>query len=381
MRAARISTFAYFALNGFVVGMWVVHIPAIEQRAGINHATLGLLLLLLGGGAFLGMQVAGPLADRFGARVTVPLTGALCSVLVILPGLATSGWMLGVALLVFGFGNGSLDVTMNVHAVEVERAYGRSIMSAFHAMWSIGGVFAALVGARVLSWGWNPAATLSGVAVFGIVVTAVSMPALLHPQPKTVPEVSAPRRKAPTRVWAMAGLAFLLMLCEGVANDWSVLHLSTILGAPAGTAAFAYGSFATAMTVGRFLADRVTQRFGAVAIVRYGSVVAAVGIALVAFAPWIPLALVGWTIFGLGLSGTVPQLFGAAGHIDPETAGTNVSRVAGIGYLGMLAGPMVIGPLTDLMPLNLTFLLPVVFCVVASASARILRPQRAMINA
>ncbi|MFD1050035.1 hypothetical protein ACFQ1S_33160 [Kibdelosporangium lantanae] len=114
---------------------------------------------------------------------------------------------------------------------------------------------------------------------------------------------------------------------------------------------------------------------------RYGSVVAAVGIGLVAFAPWIPLALVGWTIFGLGLSGTVPQLFGAAGHLDLEMAGTNVSRVAGIGYLGMLAGPMVIGPLTDLMPLNLTFLLPVVFCVVASASARILRPRRAMVNA
>jgi MFS family permease len=381
MRAARLSTFTYFALNGFMMGMWVVHIPEIEHRTGINHPTLGMLLLLLGGGAFLGMQAIGPLADRYGARVTVPLTAALNSVCVILPGLATNGWMLGVALLVFGFSGGGLDVTMNVHAVEVERAYGRSIMSAFHAMWSIGGVVAALVGARTLSWGWSPSATLSGVAVFGLVLTVVAMPALLRPQPRAESVVTAPRRKTPTRVWAMAGLAFLLMLCEGVANDWSVLHLSTILGAPAGTAAFAYGSFATAMTVGRFLADRVTQRFGAVAIVRYGSVVAAVGIGLVAFAPWIPLALVGWTIFGLGLSGTIPQLFGAAGHLDPEMAGTNVSRVAGIGYLGMLAGPMVIGPLTDLMPLNLTFLLPVVFCVVASASARILRPQRAMINA
>ncbi|MFD1052266.1 MFS transporter, partial [Kibdelosporangium lantanae] len=96
MRAARLSTFTYFALNGFLMGMWVVHIPTIEHRTGINHPTLGMLLLLLGGGAFLGMQAIGPLADRFGARVTVPVTAALNSVCVILPGVATNGWMLGV---------------------------------------------------------------------------------------------------------------------------------------------------------------------------------------------------------------------------------------------------------------------------------------------
>ncbi|TCO49738.1 MFS transporter [Actinocrispum wychmicini] len=380
MRAARVSTFAYFALNGFVVGMWVVHIPEIEHRAGVTHATLGLLLLLLGGGAFLGMQVAGPLTDRLGTRRMVPLTAVLCSAFVVLPGLATSGWTLGVALLLFGFGNGSLDVAMNVHAVEVERGYGRPVMSAFHAMWSIGGVCAALVGALTLSWGWNPSATLSGVIVLGVVVTAIAAPTLLRPQPGAAVTDKAPRRKTSTRVWAMAVVAFLLMLCEGVANDWSVLHLSTILDAPAATAAFAYGSFATAMTIGRFAADRVAHRFGAFAIVRYGGVVAALGLTVVVFSPWIPLALAGWTVFGIGLSGCIPQLFGAAGHTDLESAGTNVSRVAGLGYLGMLAGPMIIGPLTVLMPLNFTFLLPVVFCLVASGAARILRPRPALVT-
>jgi MFS family permease len=375
LRAARLATFAFFALNGFVLGMWIVHIPVIEHRAGISHATLGLLLLLLGGGAFAGMQLAGPLTDRFGARFTVPVSAALCSAGLVLPGLANSGWTLGAALFALGMCNGALDVAMNVHAVEVERAYSRPIMSAFHAVFSVGGVLAALAGARTLSWGWSPPATLAGVGVLGLVATAVFTPLLLRSQPSAPPASDAPRRKTPTRVWAMAGLAFLLMLCEGVANDWSVLHLSTILDAPAATAAFAYGAFATAMTIGRFLTDRVAQRFGSVAIVRYGSAIAAIGLATVAFAPWIPLALIGWTIFGIGLSGCIPQLFGAAGHIEPEAAGTNVSRVAGLGYLGMLAGPTIIGPLTTLMPLNLTFLVPVAFCMIAASSAQILRTK------
>lgn len=44
--------------------------------------------------------------------------------------------------------------------------------------------------------------------------------------------------------------------------------------------------------------------------------------------------------------------------------GVNVSRVAGLGYLGMLAGPAVVGPVTTFVPLHLTFFLPAAFRVV-----------------
>ncbi|MEK8170928.1 hypothetical protein NKH77_19230 [Streptomyces sp. M19] len=129
------------------------------------------------------------------------------------------------------------------------------------------------------------------------------------------------------------------------------------------------------MTVGRLLTDRVAARFRPVAVVRYGASLGAVGLTAVALSPWIPLALVGWTVFGVGLSGCVPQLFSAAGHADQDAAGANVSRVVGLGYVGMLAGPAVIGPLTRVMPLNITFFLPVAFCVAAAATARVLRPE------
>ncbi|MFJ4848987.1 MFS transporter [Streptomyces sp. NPDC088733] len=383
LRAGRLATFVYFTLNGFLLGMWIVHIPGIEQRAGIGHAVLGWLLLLLGAGAFAGMQVAGPLTDRFGARTVVPLGAALCSAALLLPGLATDAWTLGGALLVLGIGNGCLDVSMNAHAVQVERGYARPVMSAFHAAFSVGGVLASLAGARALDRGWSPAATLGTVAVAGLVVAAATAPALLRPDtaPSPAPRDGAPaaptRRGTPQRIWVLAALAFMVMLSEGVANDWSVLHLRDVLDAPASTAALAYGAFATAMTAGRFLTDRVAARFGPAAVLRYGAAAAALGLTTAALSPSIPLALLGWTVFGAGLSGCVPQLFSAAGHADQEAAATNVSRVAGLGYLGMLAGPAVIGPLTHLVPLNVTLFLPVAFCVTAACAAGVLRPRAA----
>jgi len=388
LRAARAVTFAYFVLLGTLMGTWVVHIPAIEERVGISHATLGGLLVLLGLGAFIGMQAAGRLTDRLGARTVVPAAGVLCSATLVLPGLAREPWTLAAGLLVFGFFNGCLDVSMNAHAVHVEKAYGRPVMSAFHATFSVGGVLAALVGAATASTGLSPAAGMAAMGILGVVIALVSARAVLPTTPTAVgsdtstgieagagEEPDIRRRSIGGRIWALAALALMVMLCEGAANNWSALQLEDVLGASASTAAFAYGTFAAAMTIGRLLADRLVARFGSMAILRHGAATAAVGISIVALCPWLWAAFAGWALFGLGLSGCIPQLFSAAGHADPSAAGANVSPVAGLGYVGMLAGPAVIGWLTHLVALNHAFVLLTLLCASTALAAGILRTE------
>jgi predicted MFS family arabinose efflux permease len=364
---ARRATFAYFGLNGFVLGMWVVHIPSIEARIGVSPATLGWLLLLLGLGAFTGLKIFGPLTDRWGPRRAVPASAFLCSVGLLGPAFATTSWQLGTALFALGFANGCLDVAMNTHAVHVEARYGRPIMSAFHAVYSVGGFAAALIGARTLAWRWSTQTTLAIVAAVACAVALSMARGLLVSQPSDHPTNENPRtpragRRVPRQIWLLAALALLLMLTEGVANDWSALAARDDLGASTAVAALAYGAFAGAMTSGRFLADRIAARAGPVAIVRYGSALAALALAIIVTSPWIGLTLVGWALLGFGLSGSVPQIFSAAGHTDPSASGTNVSRVAGIGYLGMLAGPAIIGPLTRVTTIQHALVFPMLLC-------------------
>ncbi|WP_043176268.1 MFS transporter, partial [Streptomyces sp. NRRL B-24484] len=399
LRAARVATYVYFVLCGTLMGAWVVHIPAVEARVGIGHAALGGLLVLLGLGAFAGMRTAGHLTDRLGARTVVPASGVLCAASLVLPGLAPNPWTLAGALLLFGFANGCLDVSMNAHAVHVEQAYGRPVMSGFHATFSVGGVIAALAAAAASAAGLGPATTLAVLGAVGITTALLTVRSLLPgaaPHPGTdngadgaaggtgsgpgnradgTAEVSAHAATSGVRrqIRIFAVLALTVMLCEGAANDWSALHLKDVLGAPASTAAFAYGTYAAAMTAGRLLADRIVARHGSTAVLRHGALTAAVGITLVALTPWVWAVFAGWALFGLGLSGCVPQLFSAAGHADPAAAGANVSRVAGLGYLGMLAGPAVIGWLTHLTALNHTFLLLTLMCAATAATAGVLR--------
>lgn len=373
LTAARAAIFGVFGINGFLLAMWVVHIPAIEDRTNIAHSTLGSLLLLLALGAIAGMQLAGPLADRYGSRLLVALSGILLSIAVIGPGLASTAWQLGLALLVFGFGNGALDVSMNSQAVLTEREYGRPIMSAFHGMFSIGGVVGSLVGAVTIGAGWSPAVTLAASSVLGLAAVALCTARLLPPSAHPQPEPHEQRRRGrySPRVLALGAVAFALMLAEGVANDWSTLQVKEHLDVPASVAALAFGAFSLTMTVGRFTADRVSSALGPVAVVRYGTLIAAAGMAMVVVSPWLPTTLLGWALFGLGLSGCVPQIFTAAGNLGAGAAGANMSRVVGMGYIGFLAGPATIGWLTHLVPLTVAMVVPLVCVLVAARFAGI----------
>ncbi|MEV0360396.1 MFS transporter [Nocardia sp. NPDC050697] len=377
VRAARAAVFTVFALNGFLLALWVVHIPAITDRTGVAPAQLGTFIFLLAGAGIAGMRIAGPLADRFGSRALVAAAAVLISLGVLGPGFATGPVTLALALAFFGFGNGALDVSMNTQAVHVERAYGRPIMSAFHALFSAGGFLGSLVGAATQRAGLDLRLTVVLAAATGLLLTAALAPRLLRELPEPEPTAAAPENRGARRiqVFALAAIAFVLLLTEGAAADWSALQVRDHLGTTESTAAFAFAAFSFTMTAGRLVADRVSGRFGPVFVVRWGCVTAGLGLALVVFSGWLPATLLGWALCGIGLSGGVPQIFTAAGNLGSGgSAGTDMSRVFAIGYVGLLAGPAIIGWLTALVPLTTALAVPLVLVLVCSRFAGVVAP-------
>src|SRR6266571_2586118 len=137
---SRASVGALFFVNGAVIASWVPHIPAVRARHALSEAQLGLVLLAMAAAAVVALPVAGRLVARAGSRrVTATAAIGLCVALpwpVLSPGVA----YLVAALALLGACNAMLDVSMNAQAVEVERGYGRAIMSSFHALWRVGGL-------------------------------------------------------------------------------------------------------------------------------------------------------------------------------------------------------------------------------------------------
>ncbi|GAA4182608.1 MFS transporter [Gryllotalpicola kribbensis] len=373
LRRARAAVFGAFFINGFVLAVWVVQIPTVARETGIGNAALGSLLLLMGAGSVAGMQSTGYLAARVGSRAAVVLGALLLAAGAVVLSAAATPLALGVGLVVLGLGNGCIDVAMNDQAVEVERAYRRPIMSAFHATFSIGGAVGSGFGGVVnLLGGSVPAALLPAAAV--VLLGAAACAPFLRPlaapshddrNPREPDGTGMPRRQLARRAALLAVLAFAFMLAEGTVNDWSSVHAVQHLRQSPAAASLAYVAFAIAMTIGRLAADRVSQRLGPRRVVRWGAGVAAAGLLLVVVSPIYPVTLVGWVLFGIGLSGIVPQIFTAAGNlVTGPRAAIMLSRVVTVGYAGMLAGPALIGWIAGAVGINLALTLPLLLCAV-----------------
>jgi predicted MFS family arabinose efflux permease len=366
---ARLATFAVFALNGFLLGMWIVNIPTIKDRTGVDQAGLGLILLVLGAAAWVGMQLAGRAIDRWGSRPVVTVAASALALTLPGPAFATSGLQLVLVLAVVGFFNGIVDVAQNAQAVVVERAYGRPIMAAFHAFFSLGGLLASVLGGGLIALDVDVRVSLSVAAVVGLLV-AISLRTSFVAAPAPV-EDAEPRVRAPwtSRVLLLGLLAFALLLGEGVAYDWSTVHLRDSLGSSETVAAFAYGAFSITMTIVRLFADRVVAAWGPAVYVGRAALLGAAGLLGAALAPNAAIAIAAWAVFGIGLAGCVPQFFSAAGNVDESASGTYLARVTSMGYLGLLAGPSVIGLLTHWVSLTTAFAVPIAGCLAAGLLA------------
>jgi predicted MFS family arabinose efflux permease len=136
--ATRLATRLSFLVAGFGIACWAPLVPFAKQRLAIDDATLGLLLLCLGIGSVVAMPLTGSLSARYGSKPIIIIGGLGLAVLLPLLPIANSPSTLGLSLFVFGASLGSIDVAMNIHAVEVERAAECPLMSGFHALFSVG---------------------------------------------------------------------------------------------------------------------------------------------------------------------------------------------------------------------------------------------------
>lgn len=364
---------ALFFSFGLLIALWAVYLPAVKQAIDASNSQLGAILLAAGVGAIVGMQICGRLIDRYGS-VPAALAGAAAMPMVFFVPLTAHSFS-GAAsgALLFGVAMGTTDIGMNAAAVEVERLYERPIMASLHAFFSIGTVAGALLGAALFAVDAPFFALAICGAVIDVILTFAAARAfrgyrLPHQAvgPATTGSQRTDDRRRGAQVAVLGMLAFLLFLAEGSAMDWSSLHTQQHLGGTSSAGAVAVGAFVSAMTVGRLTADRVASRIGPVLLLRLGSLLAAAGFAIVMASSVFPVSLFGWALAGLGLAGGVPQVFTAAGNLT-SGAGTSLSRVIGVGYVAIIAGPASLGWLADRVSLNTALLLPIFAALVCAA--------------
>jgi MFS family permease len=340
----RLAVAGAFLIHSTVSGTWAPRLPAIKSSLDLSDGELGTALVGLAIGLLAGTRLAGAPVDRFGSRPVMRVGFPVLCATLLLPALADSLATLFLALLALGLMAGLLDVAMNAQGIEVERHLGRPLLNGLHGLWSVGLGLGAGGAALAAAAGLDPLEHFAIVAALLAGVSVVLLRWLLPTPHHRIREAAEVGRVPWTLALVLLGvIAFCSFAGEGAASDWSAVYLAQELSASGGLAAVGFAAFATAMAVSRFTADRLRARFGPVALVRGGALVAAAGLLLGLVVHEPAAVIAAFAVLGCGLGPIVPTVFGAAGELDPRATGRLVGRVATLGYVGTVVGPIVIG--------------------------------------
>ncbi|NUV71995.1 MULTISPECIES: MFS transporter [unclassified Streptomyces] len=388
LRHGRASLGLSFGVQGVAFALLVTRIPAIQDQYGISDGLLPVFLaavpILAGAGSVATEKVVARVRPSVVLRWAQPL------VLLALLGVGAGRelWHAAVALGVFGLAVGALDASMNMLGVSLQRAYGRSIMTGFHAAFSLGGIAGASLawaGAR-----WELSLLASYLPVVAVLLPAALVGSRWYTEGKLPDGTEGSGGAGAGAGSGSAGgaLSFklLLPLClimtfayigDSTVSNWSAKYLQDVLGSSEQLATVPYNVYMVTTLLGRAVGDLGVRRFGAVAVVRGGSLLAAGGFAVVAVAPGAWVGMLGFTMLGFGLCVIVPQTFAAAGRMFPGDSDAAVARLNIFNYVGFLVGSPLVGALGDAWSYRGAMLVPMVLVLATLVYARAFGPEPA----
>jgi len=372
MRRARHRVTVIFAVQGAVVGVFATRILWIQERLHLSPTALGAALVVPAVSACFTMPLAGRVTRWLGARRAVWGLTALFAGCLVLPVLAPSVPLLWLALLLLGGAGGIADVVMNANGSEVERLYGRSIMSGLHASWSVGALAGSALGALGVYAGMDPRAQFAVIGLALVAVSAWAGRGLLDPRPGPNEGPSA-RFALPERaVLAIGMVAFCAQFAEGAAATWSAVYLRSVVDASAAVATLSLSVFTLAMLIMRLFGDLITRRWGPVRTTAGCGVLAVLGCALLTVARNAAMAMTGIALLGIGIAVILPLAFAAAGRRGGDV-NRSVASVATITYLSNLIAPIAVGAIAGASSLPVSFGLITVLLAGMTVGARAFR--------
>ena len=363
---ARAGVCLVFLANGLGFANLVPRFPEIVAHLGLSKAAFGQAVAAASVGALLAGLAASWLISRLTSAKVASLGMLVVALALLGAGLARSWLVLAFCLLVVGGTDSIVDVAQNAHGLRVQRRWGASIVTSFHASWSLGAVLGAAMGQAMAGAGVGLG---THMVLTAVVLLVLSVGPLLAgwflpghdrddrdpdqiKEPDDAPEVrpaTPPRRVRPVTALVLIVVGLLCaasMFPEDVAMNWSSLLLSE-QGAGAGHVGLGLVALQGTMIVGRLVGDRIIDAVGQRAVIAWGGALVTLGMSIALLVSSVPGTLLGMAISGAGCAVAVPVTYSAADDVEGLPPGLGLTIVSWLARLAGLLAPPIVGRLAD----------------------------------
>jgi MFS family permease len=353
----RIAVAVFFFCQGICFASWASRIPDIKTALHLSEAALGTILLGLPIGQFVTMPLSGRAVTRFGSKKVLRIAILLYAFALTNIGLVNAPWQLALCLFIFGVSGNLCNISVNTQGVNAEALYARPIMSSFHGVWSTAGFTGALTGLLMMKLHATPYIHFWIIAGIVMILSFIFSRYLLH-TPTSRSAASFKRISMPHGLLLQLGIiGFCCLSCEGCMFDWSGVYFKQVVKAEGSMVSLGYASFMIMMATGRFVGDKLAQKFSRKKMVQVSGVLIFSGMMFAVLLPYLITATIGFLVVGFGVSTIVPLLYSTVGKADLNVSkGIAIATVSSIGFLGFLMGPPLIGYIAQLAGLQYSFM-------------------------
>lgn len=393
LRRARVATGLLFLSNGALFANLIPRYPEIKASLAMTDSLFGLAVAALPLGSILFGLFAARLIRTFGSGFVAVFMSLILAGSFALTAFAPAIIFFSLALLIAGGADAIADVSQNAHGLDVQEAYGRSVLNSFHALWSLGAVVGGLMaaGALLIDLKLTIHLTVSAgiFSVISLIAWSMTLPAKVTRHSNGLGQGSASRDakrtelergqrialRSPATLVVLGALVLMAMtgaVVEDAGNSWAALYLSTSLDTTNAIAAFGFTSLVVGQLVGRAAADGFIDRFGQRRVIRTGGLIIAGGMGMAIAIPTVSTTIAGFALAGLGAASLLPAAYNRADDIPGLRPGVGLTVVSWLMRLGFLLTPPMIGALSDMLSLRWALMVVPVAGAVTVLLARVL---------
>ncbi len=349
-RGALYTAFLSMIFMGATLSMTGALLPSIVADLSLSDGQAGLLVASPAAGYAVAVLLAGALGDALGFR-RVWLAGTALGWVALLGVTFAPAfvWILP-AMVAIGLVSGAFDGAINPLIASLYGERSGSVLNNVHLFFGMGATvtpFLISLGLRYgLGWRWHFGLLSFYVLLIGVVIWRSRFPK--PPQREVGPQRLSLGQILRQRLMFLAVVViFLYVGAEASVFSWSALFLQRLRDVPVAAASLSVSLFGGSIMVGRLICGQIAEKVGYKRLIVSGSLLGAVGIAVLLWGPGTLSPWVGVGLTGLAYAGIFATLMAEVNGRFPGHQGTVSGLLCSAGGLGQIVFPWAVGLLSE----------------------------------
>ena len=364
------ATRLLFFIMAFFVGLWTIRIPTIKDQINTDYFGIGLVMATFAIGSIIAMIFANNVIKMSSARSVLLYTSILQAILWLPTPFISSLQMFMIFSFIFGLCYGSFEISCNLYASNLEKREKKSMMSGFHAFWSLGVLTGSIATSLFLEWDIS---FLNNVITYVIILLPLNIFIVLRLH---VDQIQNTENKHsiffiwPLLIFILALISMVNALTEGSVDAWGALYMRDFIQVDGFLIGLATVSFNIFMVIGRLSGDWIRDRIGVYNFLTILFITSIISLYILYSFDSILAALCGFALLGIGTSAIIPIAYSLAGKAEGIDSGAAIAIVSIAVYGTFMGAPATLGIIANNYGVNsiffpiliiFLFILPIIF--------------------